>query len=175
MIPDQSFGAMCRDALNEGIVNESSTEADPDRHLSRHAAAGHALVWVREMVAERDDQAWAHYEDGLAAIRHGEYAQAIHAFEQAVRLYEAIHSDVFAQRGAFESDQPRRTLADTLWGYYYHLHEAVVAWANSAVASQDDPTTADQWHVSAQEAFQVAVSHAIEWWRTIERWAAEAE
>ena len=162
---------MCRDTRVERIVSEPATESDTEAHLSRHTAAEDALAWVREMVAERDDQAWALYEDGLAAIRQGKYAQAIAAFEQAVRLYEAIHSDVFARRTAFDPDQPRRTLFDELWGYYYHLHEAVVAWANSAVASQDDPREADQWHVLAQEAFQVAVSHAIEWWRTIERWA----
>lgn len=175
MTPHQSLGAMCRDALAEGIVTEPTTEPDPDMHLSRPTAAGDALAWVRDTIAQRDEQAWAHYEDGLAAIRHGESAKAIYEFEQAVNRYEAIHSDVFARRSTFESDQPRRTLSEELWAYYYHLHEAAVAWANSAVARQDDPARADQWHVRAQDAILTANEHAIMWWRYIERWTADAE
>ena len=174
MTPHQSLGAMCRDALAEGIASEPTTEPALYMHLSRPTAAGDALAWVRDTIAKRDEQAWAHYDNGLAAIRHDEYAKAIYEFERAISRYEAIHSDVFARRSTFESDQPRRTLYEELWAYYYHLHESAVAWANSAVASQDEPARADRWHVNAHNATQTANRHTITWWRYIERWSAES-
>lgn len=152
------------------LPNSEVDSVARDTHLSHEDAVAYSVGWVREVLTDEESVAWRHYRNGLESISEGEDAQAIYELETAVREYERLHSDVFGMRNQFEESQPRRELFEVLWGVYYHLHEAVVAWSNSAIAAQDDSEEAATWRVEAINEHSTALTHVAEWYRLVVEW-----
>lgn len=142
-----------------------------DTHLSHGDAVAYSVGWLQQTVTEEELAARRHYWNGIEAINEKEDGRAIYELEGAVREYERLHSDIFAARNQFTEGQPRRELFELLWGVYYHLHEAVVAWSNSAIAAQDDTSEAATWRVGAISEHSTAVTHIAEWYQLSVEWA----
>lgn len=168
----QPFGTPWISLLIRTLPERDTDTISVDDQLPRPDAAAYSIEWVRETLTDREPNSWAQYRTGVEAIGNGDHAQAIYELEAAVRKYEQLHSDVFEMRNQFEESQPRRDLFEVLWGVYYHLHEAVVAWSNSAIAAQDDSEEAATWRVEAIKEHSTALTHIAEWYRLVVEWTS---
>jgi len=169
----QPFGTPWVSLLVRTLPERDTGTVTVDDQLPRSDAAVYSIEWVRETLTDREPDSWTHYRAGVEAIGNGEHAQAIYELETAVREYERLHSDVFEMRNQFEEGQPRQELFEVLWGVYYHLHEAVVAWSNSVIAAQDDSEEAATWRVEAIKEHSTASRHVAEWYRLVVEWTDE--
>jgi len=157
--------AGCADELDEDDENGFGT----DEHLSKAEAAEYADEWVQENLADRDEEAFEHYQTGVEAISTESYSRAIYELENATELYDELCEEAFDKRNQYDEDQNRYELFELAWDMYRLMHESAAAWYNSAFAMQvdDDPIKASEQSERAEAHYDEASRVATEWGEAI--------
>lgn len=158
-----------------GTGGGESLQAPADEHLTEEEAAEYVTTWVSRNVAEKDQTAFNHYEEGVEAIERDKYSRAVFELENSQKRYEDLKDRLFEKRNQYDEDQNRYQLFHLAWRMYFLRHEGTSSRYLQAFNAPDNPAEAARWGRRADEHYTEASRVATEYHNTIDEWQGEDE